>query len=456
MALANVVGMPARRLAALLAERGVATPAIAAALFSAVHRGGITSLSDFDVTDARRSALAQHLRIELPAVEAESPASDGTTKFVFAFAGDVANAASGRAEAVYIPEIGAGRSRGVVCVSSQMGCSLACSFCATGASKLQRSLTSAEIVGQLLAVQRWARGPHQPLFVDAARTAAAVEAAWAAFPQCVPASVTAAAPLPIPRDLVGRLRSAHGVTNVVFMGQGEPLLTWRSVSAAAQIMTDTMGPALAPRRVTISTSGVAPLIPRVASELGVSLALSLHAPTDELRSTLVPLNRTYPIAALLAACHEYAFAPFVGAAPASPSPAAPVASPPTISESREPVARSPAALERGARRRQPRRMMWQYTLLDGVNDSDVHADQLANVVRDYGLPVLINLIPFNPWLGARYQRPAAARIQAFADVLWRRGVRSTVRLSHGDEVSGACGQLVNAVVRPQAQAAASL
>src|SRR5690606_17378934 len=243
--------------------------------------------------------------------------------------------------------------RGTLCVSSQVGCALECSFCSTATQGFNRNLSVAEIIGQL-------------------RFATAVLA-----------------------------EEGLSVTNVVFMGMGEPLLNFNNVVAAASLMTDDDAYGLSKRRVTISTSGVVPALYRLAEATDVSLAVSLHAPVDELRSELVPLNKKYPIAELLPACRNY-------------------------------IADKPH-----------RSITWEYVMLDGVNDHDEHARQLAELL--VGIPSKINLIPFNPFPGSHYRRSTPERIQRFARILQEAGYVATTRKTRGEDIDGACGQLVGRV-----------
>ena len=265
-------------------------------------------------------------------------------------------AAGGSAvEMVFIPE----SKRGTLCVSSQVGCALDCKFCATGKQGFNSNLTAAEIVGQVrIAVQKLAE----------------------VYPE---------------RD--------RTVTNVVLMGMGEPLLNFDSVAAAVALMMDDMGYGISKRRVTISTAGVVPGIYRLAEVTDASLAISLHAPNDELRNELVPINRRYPIAELLSACRTYAG---------------------NLGEKRT--------------------VTIEYTLLDGVNDQPEHAAELAELLRDF--PCKINLIPFNPFPGSGFRRPAAAAVKAFQQRLDNARLSVTIRTTRGDDIDAACGQLVGNVV----------
>ena len=310
-----------------------------------IHQLGV---ADFDamtnLSKGLRAQLRQVAEVRPPAIVEEQRSVDGTCKWLMQL-GD-----GNAIETVFIPE----PDRGTLCVSSQVGCALNCSFCATARQGFARNLSTAEIVGQL----------------------------WAAS---------------------ARLRERDGprVTNVVMMGMGEPLLNYDAVVAAMKVMLDDFAYGLSRRRVTLSTAGFVPGIDRLKRDCPVSLAVSLHAPTDELRSTLVPLNRKYPIAELLAACRRY-------------------------------VADAPRA-----------RVTFEYTLMDGVNDSDEDARKLARLVAD--VPAKINLIPFNPFDGAPYRCAPRARIERFREILLQHDVFTVTRTTRGDDINAACGQLAGQV-----------
>ena len=268
-------------------------------------------------------------------------------------------------ETVYIPEEG----RGTLCVSSQVGCTLTCTFCHTGTQRMVRNLTAEEIVAQIL-VARERLGD----FPDAETPQGAI----------------------VPGE--GRL-----VSNVVMMGMGEPLYNFDNVKEALLIAADGDGIALSKRRITLSTSGVVPMIPRAGAEIGTMLAISLHAVRDELRDELVPINKKWPIAELLDACRAY----------------------PGLSNAR--------------------RITFEYVMLKGVNDSLAEARELVRLLE--GIPAKINLIPFNPWPGAPYECSDWERIEAFADVVNRAGYASPIRTPRGRDILAACGQLKSASER---------
>jgi len=318
-----------------------------------IYAHGVT---DFDaMTDlgkALRARLPDIAEIRPPQRILEQQAADGTRKWLLAVDGA---GGTNAIEAVYIPE----QERATLCISSQIGCAMDCSFCATGRQGLSRNLTTAEIIGQV----------------------------WMAE-----------------HDLQarGEVHGERGITNVVFMGMGEPLANYRQVAPAARILLDDYGFGLSKRRVTVSTSGLVPFMDRLYAEVDVALAVSLHAPTDALRNELVPINRKYPLAELMAACDRYT---------------------------------------QGKNRRA--HVTYEYVLLKAVNDNPAQAHALVRLLRDR--PAKINLIPFNPHDGAAYTRPEADRIQRFQDILHHGGLRTTVRRTRGDDIDAACGQLVGRV-----------
>jgi 23S rRNA (adenine2503-C2)-methyltransferase len=313
--------------------------------------------------------LAERFTLKRPEVVTEQVSADGTRKWLLRFAPRGAQFAKGarpvEVETVYIPEEG----RGTLCVSSQVGCTLTCTFCHTGTQRMVRNLTAEEIVVQIL-VARDRLGD----FPDAETPPGAV----------------------VPSE--GRL-----VSNVVMMGMGEPLYNFDNVKEALLIAADGEGIALSKRRITLSTSGVAPLIARAGAEIGVMLAISLHAVRDELRDVLVPINKKWPLAALLDACRAY----------------------PGLSNAR--------------------RITFEYVMLKGVNDSLGEAKELVRLLK--GIPAKINLIPFNPWPGAPYECSDWERIEAFADVVNRAGYASPIRTPRGRDIFAACGQLKSASER---------
>ena len=297
---------------------------------------------------ALRGKLAQLAEIRGPKVALEHFSNDGTRKWVVEL--DQGN----KVETVFIPD----GKRGTLCVSSQVGCALDCSFCSTGKQGFHRDLTVAEIVGQVWIAQRSFGAPEN--------------------------------------------RGVRNITNVVMMGMGEPLLNFENVISAMELMKDDLGYGVAKKRLTLSTSGVVPRMYELYDRIDVALAVSLHAPTDELRDVLVPVNKKYPLSELMAACREY-------------------------------VDRFPDT----------RRVTMEYVLIDGVNDKFEHAEQLIALLQN--VPSKINLIPFNPFPDSGYKRPNGLRIKAFQDRLMKAGFVTTIRTTRGDDIDAACGQLVGKV-----------
>ncbi len=306
---------------------------------------GATSFDEMtNISKALRATLAETFTLARPEIVSEQISSDGTRKWLLRLPD------GNEVETVYIPEPG----RGTLCVSSQVGCTLTCTFCHTGTQRLVRDLTAGEIVAQVL-IARDSLGE------------------W-----------------PTSKD--GRL-----ITNVVMMGMGEPLYNFDNVRDALHVISDGEGLSLSKRRITLSTSGVVPMIPRAGEEMGVMLAISLHAVRDELRNELVPLNKKYPIAELLDACRAY----------------------PGLSNAR--------------------RITFEYVMLKDVNDSDRDAKELVRLLK--GIPAKINLIPFNPWPGSPYECSDWERIESFAEIVNRAGYASPVRTPRGRDILAACGQL---------------
>jgi len=332
--------------------------------------------SDFermsDLAKSLREKLAREAVVAVPKAMSDSTASDGTRKWLL----DVG--AGNGIETVFIPET----SRGTLCVSSQVGCALECAFCSTGRQGFNRNLGVAEIIGQLW----WANRA-------------------------------------LGRDV--RSESANGsrlITNVVMMGMGEPLTNFDNVVTALRIMLDDHAYGLSRRRVTVSTSGIVPNIDRLREECPVALAVSLHAPTDELRDRLVPINRKWPLAQLLAACKRYVEA---------------------VSEDAEDP--DPAGLGvKWKRKGAPRDFItFEYVMLAGVNDQAEHARQLLEVTDE--VPCKFNLIPFNPFPQSGFERSSPEPVRRFQEILLGAGVVATVRRTRGDDIDGACGQLAGRV-----------
>jgi 23S rRNA (adenine2503-C2)-methyltransferase len=361
----SLIGLDRAGLAAALVETGV--PAAQARMRAAQlwHWLYFRGATDFErmtnIARPLREALAERFSLARPEIVTEQISVDGTRKWLVRFP----PRGAGRPveiETVYIPEEG----RGTLCVSSQVGCTLTCTFCHTGTQKLVRNLTAEEIVAQVL-LARDRLGD----FPDAATPAGAI----------------------VPGE--GRL-----VSNVVMMGMGEPLYNFDNVGAALAIVSDGDGLALSKRRITLSTSGVVPMIPKAGAEMGVMLAISLHAVRDELRDELVPINRKWPIAGLLEACRAY----------------------PGVSNAR--------------------RITFEYVMLKGVNDSPADARELVRLLKN--IPAKINLIPFNPWPGSPYECSDWDVIERFAEIVNRAGYASPIRTPRGRDIFAACGQLKSA------------
>jgi 23S rRNA (adenine2503-C2)-methyltransferase len=340
-----------------------------------------------NVSKAVKSALAEHWTLDRPEIVTEQISTDGTRKWLIRMAPTSATAnVSGKnlgaeIETVYIPEA----DRGTLCVSSQVGCTLTCTFCHTGTQRLVRNLTAAEIVAQLMV----ARDRLNDFPVQASKGERPDENAP-------------------PRDPLLPVEGSRLVSNIVFMGMGEPLYNREAVRDAIDIMADGEGLALGRRRITVSTSGVVPEIGTLGEETGAMLAISLHAVRDELRNELVPLNKKYPIAVLLEACRNY----------------------PGVSNAR--------------------RITFEYVMLKGVNDSDAEARELVRLLK--GIPAKINLIPFNPWPGTRYECSDWERIERFSDIVFNAGYASPVRTPRGRDILAACGQLKSETEKLSARA----
>ena len=344
----NLLGLDRQGLEAFFTEMGEKAFR-ASQVLKWVHQFGVDDFEQMtNMSKALRQKLAEIAEIKAPEVVLDQGSSDGTHKWVLRL--DSGNCI----ETVFIPV----KDRGTLCVSSQVGCALECSFCSTAQQGFNRNLTAAEIVGQLRAAYQYFGAIH---------------------------------------------RDERIVTNVVLMGMGEPLLNFDNVVAAMNIMTDDDAYGLSKRRVTLSTSGVVPAMDRLAEVSDVSLAVSLHAPTDELRNELVPLNRKYPLRELMAACKRYAFAG-----------------------------------------NSKRKITFEYVMLDGVNDSPEHAHQLVKLLK--GVPNKVNLIPFNPFPQSHYKRSSEAVITRFWEILMAAGITTVTRRTRGDDIDAACGQLVGKVM----------
>jgi 23S rRNA (adenine2503-C2)-methyltransferase len=340
-------------------------------LFKWVHQRGVIDFGAMtDLSRPLRSKLGELAEINVPGFERENRSDDGTLKWLFPV--DEANSV----ESVFIPEKG----RGTLCVSSQAGCALECVFCATGREGFNRNLKVSEIIGQLWLAQN--RFPEAGL-------------SGARLDDSVP---------------------SRAVSNVVLMGMGEPLTNYDNVVHAVRIMLDDFAYGLSRRRVTVSTSGIVPNIDRLREDCPVSLAVSLHAPNDELRSEIVPINRKYPIAELMEACKRY-----------------------TDSSQGDAVSG-----EKWQRRGSPRDFVtFEYIMLSGINDQLEHARELVHTTR--GVPCKFNLIPFNPFKESGFDRSSEKTVRQFQKVLIDAGLVTTVRKTRGDDIAGACGQLAGQV-----------
>jgi 23S rRNA (adenine2503-C2)-methyltransferase len=342
----NLLDFDAARLTGFFAEIGE-KPFRAKQLLRWMHQYGEADFSNMsDLAKSLREKLASSATIAAPRIASDNTAADGTRKWLL----DVGN--GNAVESVFIPEA----NRGTLCVSSQAGCALDCKFCSTGKQGFNRNLSTAEIIGQL----------------------------WIAN-----------------RMLGATPKGERAVSNVVMMGMGEPLANFDNVVAAMRLMLDDNAYGLSRRRVTLSTSGIVPAIDRLRDACPVALAVSLHAPNDALRDALVPINRKYPLAELLAACRRY--------------------------------------LERA-----PRDFItFEYVMLDGVNDGAAHAQQLVALVRD--VPCKFNLIPFNPFPHSGFKRSPREAIRRFAEILLAAGLVVTTRKTRGEDIDAACGQLAGRV-----------
>lgn len=358
----TLIGLSREDMGRALVEKGVNERQVKMRVSQLWHWLYVRGVSDFDdmtnVSKDMREMLKTHFTIARPEIVDEQISSDGTRKWLLRFPARGAGRPV-EIETVYIPEEG----RGTLCISSQVGCTLTCSFCHTGTQKLVRNLTAEEILSQLL-LARDRLGD----FPDRDTPAGAI----------VPAE-------------------GRKVSNIVMMGMGEPLYNFENVKTALLIATDGDGLSLSKRRVTLSTSGIVPEIYRTGSEIGVMLAISLHAVRDELRDMLVPINKKYPLKELLDACRAY----------------------PSLSNAR--------------------RITFEYVMLKDVNDSLEDAKLLIQLLK--GIPAKINLIPFNPWPGTNYQCSDWEQIERFADFINQAGYASPIRTPRGRDILAACGQL---------------
>jgi 23S rRNA (adenine2503-C2)-methyltransferase len=340
----NLVGLTREALAAELGSIGAEKFRARQLWHWIYNRGAVEFEAMTSLAKTFRAALAERYVVRRPAIARDMKSTDGTRKWLLRFPDGQ------EVESVHIPE----EDRGTLCVSSQVGCTLTCKFCHTGTQRLVRNLTSAEIVGQVMNARDLLEG-------------------W-----------------PTPTE-------DRQLTNIVMMGMGEPLYNYDNVADALKIVMDNEGLAISKRKITLSTAGVVPMIERCGRELGVNLAVSLHAVTDELRDVIVPINKKYPIAELLEVCRTY---------PGSSN---------------------------------ARRITFEYVMLKDVNDSPAEARELVRLLK--GIPAKVNLIPFNAWPGAPFECSTNAAITAFADIVNDAGYSSPVRAPRGRDILAACGQL---------------
>lgn len=349
----NILGLDRAELKAAIANIGVPEKQVrmrSTQVWHWLYHRGVSSFADMtNVSKDMRAKLEEHFTIDRPEIVEAQYSNDGTRKYLIRFAD------GNEAETVYIPE----EDRGTLCVSSQVGCTLNCKFCHTGTMRLVRNLTAAEIVAQLM----------------------------------------------IARDDLGEWENpteGRRVTNIVMMGMGEPLYNFDNVKKALEIIMDEEGIQLSRRRITLSTSGVVPHMERCGQEIGVNLAVSLHAVRDDVRTEIMPINKKYSLAQVLQACADY-----------------------------------PGA-------HNARRITFEYAMLRGVNDSDADARELVRLIRRYKLPAKVNLIPFNPWPGTEYECSDWTQIQRFSDIVYEGGISAPIRTPRGRDIMAACGQLKSA------------
>ncbi|MDQ0565483.1 23S rRNA (adenine(2503)-C(2))-methyltransferase RlmN [Erythrobacter citreus] len=364
----DLIGLPKDQITALFAEAGLDAKQAklrAKQVFHWLYHRGVTDFEAMtDIAKTMRPWLAERFYIGRPEVVEAQHSSDGTRKWL------LKTPDGHEFEMVFIPDA----DRGTLCVSSQVGCTLNCTFCHTGTMKLVRNLTPGEIVGQVLlardALGEWPKGSMAGLDTEEDRSEYRSD---------------------------GRL-----LTNIVMMGMGEPLYNFDNVKGALKLVMDGAGLALSKRRITLSTSGVVPAMQRCGEEIGVNLAVSLHAVTKEVRDEIVPINRKYGIEELLEACAAYP-----GASNA-------------------------------------RRITFEYVMLRDKNDSDEDAHELVRLIKHYKLPAKVNLIPFNPWPGAPYECSTPERVKRFSEIVFDHGISAPVRTPRGRDIDAACGQLKTA------------
>ncbi len=365
----DLLGLSRAQIGELLAEAGLDSKQAklrSKQLFHWIYHRGVTDFDAMtDIAKAQRPFLAERFIVGRPDVVEAQISSDGTRKWLL-------RSDDGQDyEMVFIPDA----DRGTLCVSSQVGCTLNCRFCHTGTMRLVRNLTPGEIVGQVMlardALGEWPKG-----------------------------SMASSADEDDADDNAGHYTSdGRLLTNIVMMGMGEPLYNFDNVRDALKVVMDGEGLSLSKRRITLSTSGVVPMMARAAEEIGVNLAVSLHAVTKEIRDEIVPLNRKYGIEELLQACADY------------------------------------------PRANNARRITFEYVMLKDKNDSDDHAHELVRLIKQYKIPAKVNLIPFNPWPGAPYDTSTPERVRSFSNIIFEAGISAPVRTPRGRDIDAACGQL---------------
>jgi len=354
----NLFGLDRERLRAAFAAMGEAAYRADQVMLWIYRRGVDDFAAMSNIGKDLRARLSEHFVIRPPQLVAEQISTDGTRKWVLRL-DQLEGKPETAIETVYIPEA----NRGTLCISSQAGCAMDCSFCSTAQQGFSRNMTTAEIVAQV----------------------------WFAA-----------------KTLGGDFQNERVISNVVFMGMGEPLANYANVLAALRILLDDFGFGLSKRRVTVSTSGLVPFIDRLTADVDTALAISLHAPNDQLRDELVPINRKYPIAELMEACRRYL-----------------------------------------AGKDRKTHIVYEYVMLDGINDKPEQARELAKLLS--GISAKVNLIPFNPFPQTRYKRSAPEAIERFSDILRNKGILTTTRRTRGDDIDAACGQLVGRVQSRQKQ-----
>ncbi len=367
----DLIGLPKKRIAELFEAAGLDAKAAklrAKQVFHWLYHRGVTDFEAMtDIAKTMRPWLAERFVIGRPEIVLAQHSSDGTRKWL------LKTSDGHEFETVFIPDA----DRGTLCVSSQVGCTLNCRFCHTGTMRLVRNLTPGEIVGQVMlardALGEWPKGSMAGLDED--------------------------------EDEGGYSSDGRLLTNIVMMGMGEPLYNFDNVRDALKLVMDGDGLALSKRRITLSTSGVVPMMAKCGEEIGVNLAVSLHAVSKEIRDEIVPINRKYGLEELLQACADYP-----GASNA-------------------------------------RRITFEYVMLKDKNDSDEDARELVRLIKQYKLPAKVNLIPFNPWPGAIYECSTPERVRRFSEIVFEAGISAPVRTPRGRDIDAACGQLKTAATK---------